>query len=151
MVLSIPSWPARHFNLWLYFTAYGMRITLFSKYRLMLAYYRSPSCFVLQKVFWLNSNHFLSSFLPLHSVSDNDDLATHASTMLVRMCGVTPPVPLVGPLLDAICEAITTSPVTLVSWLTWVVSIKLRLQSWKVRLKALPLVQGLSRYWFCLI
>ena len=59
-----------------------------------------------QIIFWA---HFS------HSVNDNNDLATHASTLLVRMCGVTPPIPLVSPLLDAIYEAITTSPVTLVS------------------------------------
>jgi proteasome activator subunit 4 len=39
------------------------------------------------------------------------------------MCGVTPPVSLINPILEAIFEAIQTSP------------------SWRVRLKALPLVQ----------
>lgn len=81
----------------------------------------------------LHDLHAISTFdyiLPLMpelfrftEVSDNNDLVTHASTLLVRMCGVTPPVPLVNPILDAIYEAIKTSP------------------SWKVRLKALPLVQ----------
>ncbi|KAF8807238.1 hypothetical protein BYT27DRAFT_7232792 [Phlegmacium glaucopus] len=81
----------------------------------------------------LHDLHAISTFdyiLPLMpelfrftEVNDNNDLATRASMLLVRMCGVTPPVPLVNPLLDAIYEAITTSP------------------SWKVRLKALPLVQ----------
>ncbi|EDR15426.1 uncharacterized protein LACBIDRAFT_301740 [Laccaria bicolor S238N-H82] len=56
-------------------------------------------------------------------VNDNNELASRASTLLVRMCGVTPPVPLIDPLLDAIFEAIRRSP------------------SWRVRLKALPLVQ----------
>jgi len=81
----------------------------------------------------LHDLHAISTFdyiLPLMpelfrftELSDNNDLATHASTLLVRMCGVMPPVPLVNPILDAIYEAIKTSP------------------SWKVRLKALPLVQ----------
>ena len=44
-------------------------------------------------------------------VKDNNDLAIRASTLLVRMCGVAPPVPLVNPILDAIFEAIHTSPV----------------------------------------
>ncbi|TFK76829.1 hypothetical protein BDN72DRAFT_890635 [Pluteus cervinus] len=57
-------------------------------------------------------------------VNDNDELASRASILLVRMCGVTPPVSLINPILDSIFEAIQTSP------------------SWKVRLKALPLVQA---------
>ncbi|KAF5355656.1 hypothetical protein D9756_004216 [Leucocoprinus leucothites] len=61
-------------------------------------------------------------------LNDNDDLASRASRLLVRMCGVTPPVPLVSPILDAIFHTIQNSP------------------SWKVRLKALPLVQGQWRY-----
>ncbi|KAK7064490.1 membrane protein [Favolaschia claudopus] len=56
-------------------------------------------------------------------LNDNQDLATRASDVLVQMCGVHPPRPLINPLLDGIFEAITNSP------------------SWKVRLKALPLVQ----------
>ncbi|XP_006454756.1 hypothetical protein AGABI2DRAFT_215246, partial [Agaricus bisporus var. bisporus H97] len=81
----------------------------------------------------LHDLHAISAFdyiLPLMSeifrfteLNDNDDLATRASRLLVRMCGVTPPVPLVNPILDAIFHTIQNSP------------------SWKVRLKALPLVQ----------
>ncbi|KAJ4476693.1 hypothetical protein J3R30DRAFT_3704168 [Lentinula aciculospora] len=56
-------------------------------------------------------------------VNDNDELANRANVLLVRMCGVSPPRPLINPLLDAIFEAIQSSP------------------SWRVRLKALPLVQ----------
>lgn len=56
-------------------------------------------------------------------VNDNDELASRASVLLVRMCGVTPPVPLVNPIFDAIFDAIQNSP------------------SWRVRLKALPLLQ----------
>ncbi|KAJ3973169.1 hypothetical protein EV361DRAFT_980091 [Lentinula raphanica] len=56
-------------------------------------------------------------------VNDNDELANRANILLVRMCGVSPPRPLVYPLLDAIFETIQSSP------------------SWRVRLKALPLVQ----------
>ncbi|KAF8898398.1 hypothetical protein BD779DRAFT_1607219 [Infundibulicybe gibba] len=56
-------------------------------------------------------------------VNDNDELAARASTLLVRMCGVTPPTSMIDSLLDAIFEAIQSSP------------------SWRVRLKALPLMQ----------
>ncbi|KAJ3811833.1 hypothetical protein F5876DRAFT_38753 [Lentinula aff. lateritia] len=56
-------------------------------------------------------------------VNDNDELANRANILLVRMCGVSPPRPLIHPLLDTIFEAIQSSP------------------SWRVRLKALPLVQ----------
>jgi proteasome activator subunit 4 len=56
-------------------------------------------------------------------VNDNDDLAQRANTLLVRMCGVTPPRSMINTILGTIFEAIQCSP------------------SWKVRLKALPLVQ----------
>lgn len=56
-------------------------------------------------------------------INDNDDLARRAQVLLVRMCGVTIPRPLINPVLDAIFSAIQTSP------------------SWRVRLKVLPLVQ----------
>ena len=42
---------------------------------------------------------------------DNDELVSRASTLMVRMCGVTPPLPLVNAILDAIFEAIQNSPV----------------------------------------
>jgi proteasome activator subunit 4 len=56
-------------------------------------------------------------------VNDNKELVTRASTLLVRMCGVTPPPCLINPLLDAMFEAIQSSP------------------SWRVRMKVLPLLQ----------
>ncbi|KAL0579785.1 Proteasome activator BLM10 [Marasmius crinis-equi] len=56
-------------------------------------------------------------------LSDSDDLASRAKMLLVRMCGVSPPRPLINQILDQIFEAIQSSP------------------SWRVRLKALPLVQ----------
>ncbi|KIY51373.1 hypothetical protein FISHEDRAFT_37518 [Fistulina hepatica ATCC 64428] len=56
-------------------------------------------------------------------VSDNNELATRATTLLVRMCGVMPPQSLVNPILDAIFEAIRSAA------------------SWRIRLKAIPLVQ----------
>ncbi|KAF5377624.1 hypothetical protein D9615_005155 [Tricholomella constricta] len=62
----------------------------------------------------------LFQFAELH---DNNELATRASTLMVRMCGVTPPLPMVSQILDAIFEAIQNSP------------------SWRIRLTALPLVQ----------
>jgi proteasome activator subunit 4 len=57
------------------------------------------------------------------TVSDNDDLAWRASVLLVRMCGVTPPRCLIDPIFDVIFDTIRQSP------------------SWKVRVKALPLIQ----------
>ncbi|KAK7694363.1 hypothetical protein QCA50_001549 [Cerrena zonata] len=56
-------------------------------------------------------------------INDNNDLAQRSKLLLIRMCGVTPPKPLVSPILSAIFNAIQTSP------------------SWRVRLKVLPLVQ----------
>ncbi|KAH9947692.1 hypothetical protein B0H21DRAFT_737636 [Amylocystis lapponica] len=56
-------------------------------------------------------------------LNDNDDLAHRAKLLLVRMCGVILPRPLINPMLDAIFKAIQSSP------------------SWRVRLKILPLVQ----------
>lgn len=48
-------------------------------------------------------------------VNDNDELASRAGVLLVRMCGVTPPRALVHLILDAIFEAIQSSPVCLES------------------------------------
>ncbi|KAI0257360.1 hypothetical protein BJV78DRAFT_1277900 [Lactifluus subvellereus] len=56
-------------------------------------------------------------------VNDNDELLSRARMLLVQMCGVTPPRPLIGPILSAIFDTILNSP------------------SWKVRMQALPLVQ----------
>ncbi|KAI0001825.1 hypothetical protein BJV77DRAFT_16959 [Russula vinacea] len=56
-------------------------------------------------------------------VNDNDELLSRARMLLVRMCGVTLPRPLIGPILNAIFDTILSSP------------------SWKVRMQALPLVQ----------
>ncbi|KAF8971515.1 hypothetical protein BDZ97DRAFT_1913988 [Flammula alnicola] len=68
----------------------------------------------------LHDLHAISTFdyiLPLMpelfhftEVNDNNNLASRASSLLVRMCGVTPPVPLINPILDAIFEAIQNSP-----------------------------------------
>lgn len=44
-------------------------------------------------------------------VNDNNELVNRARTLLVRMCGVTPPRPLIGPILKAIFSAIQNSPV----------------------------------------
>ena len=45
------------------------------------------------------------------SVNDNDDLAHRAKVLLNRMCGVLPPRSLINPILDAMFDAIQTSPV----------------------------------------
>ena len=78
----------------------------------------------------------------LYAVNDNDDLANRARVLLNRMCGVMPPRPLIHPVLDAIFKAIQTSPVS-----SYFCQRALRFaankstQSWRVRLKILPLVQ----------
>ncbi|KZT40114.1 hypothetical protein SISSUDRAFT_983884 [Sistotremastrum suecicum HHB10207 ss-3] len=56
-------------------------------------------------------------------VNDNDELEARADLLLNRMCGVSPPRALIAPILDSVFNAIRTST------------------SWKVRTKALPLVQ----------
>ena len=52
------------------------------------------------------------------SVNDNDELLARARMLLVRMCGVTPPRPLIGPILNSIFDTILNSPVRR-SWLTF--------------------------------
>ncbi|KAJ6627245.1 hypothetical protein B0H10DRAFT_1941394 [Mycena sp. CBHHK59/15] len=56
-------------------------------------------------------------------VNDNETLQERANDVLVQMCGVNPPRSLINLIFDAIFDTIQNSP------------------SWKVRLKALPLVQ----------
>ncbi|KAJ7071321.1 hypothetical protein C8F01DRAFT_1216892 [Mycena amicta] len=56
-------------------------------------------------------------------VNDNEDLATRGNDVLVQMCGVKAPSLLINSIIDGIFETIQNSP------------------SWRVRLKALPLVQ----------
>jgi hypothetical protein len=46
-------------------------------------------------------------------VNDNDELLSRARLLLVRMCGVTPPRHLIGPILSAIFDTILNSPVRL--------------------------------------
>ncbi|KAH9487110.1 Proteasome activator complex subunit 4 [Psilocybe cubensis] len=78
----------------------------------------------------LHANSTFDYILPLMpeifrftEVNDNNSLASRASSLLIRMCGVTPPVVHVNPILSEIFDAIQSSP------------------SWRVRLKALPLLQ----------
>jgi len=62
---------------------------------------------------------------------------------MVRMCGVVPPLPMVNPILDAIFDAIQNSPV---NYRFPLVRPGLNSpKSWRVRVQALPLVQG-ARY-----
>jgi proteasome activator subunit 4 len=69
----------------------------------------SLSYFVLPKVF---HTYFVWHGLNLSSsVNDNDELLSRARMLLVRMCGVTPPRPLIGPILTAIFDTILGSPV----------------------------------------
>jgi proteasome activator subunit 4 len=69
-----------------------------------LNYFDSPK--VLCTVSSMAWFHFFSS-----SVNDNDELLSRARMLLVRMCGVTPPRPLIGPILNAIFDTILNSPV----------------------------------------
>lgn len=56
-------------------------------------------------------------------VNDNKELVNRANNLLIRMCGVSPPMALINPILGVIFDAVQKSP------------------SWRVRLKALPLLQ----------
>ncbi|KAG8908485.1 hypothetical protein FRB99_005843 [Tulasnella sp. 403] len=58
-------------------------------------------------------------------LQDSDDLARRAHSLLVGLCGVTPPLPVVPRLLEAIFETIRTSP------------------SWRIRSNTLPILQVL--------
>ena len=69
----------------------------------------SLNYFVLPKVL---REVFTVAYLKFYSsVSDNDELLSRARMLLVRMCGVTPPRPLIGPILNAIFDTILKSPV----------------------------------------
>ncbi|KAJ7666434.1 hypothetical protein B0H17DRAFT_1162542 [Mycena rosella] len=68
---------------------------------------------------------YILPLMPELFLNDNEALATRSNDVLVQMCGVNPPRELINPLFDAIFEA-QNSP------------------SWRVRLKALPLVQVLE-------
>src|SRR5258708_9014910 len=72
--------------------------------RTFFYYLPSPKYFALLNV----RSIIVDASQPLISpvVKDNDDLAARGSAVLVRMCGVAPPVPLVNPILDAIFDAI---------------------------------------------
>ena len=71
--------------------------------------YHSLNYFVLPKVFRTVST--VASFNYSPPVNDNDELLSRARMLLVRMCGVTPPRPLIGPILNAIFDTILSSPV----------------------------------------
>lgn len=80
----------------------------------------------------------------LRAVNDNEDLANLARTLLIRMCGVTPPRQLLSPLMDAVFEAIQKSPVCfVVPMFPWPSLTRVH-KLWKVRLTALPVLQGAS-------
>ena len=68
-----------------------------------LSYFVSPKVFpCMSSLIWLDFSS---------SVNDNDELLSRARMLLVRMCGVTPPRPLIGPILTAIFDTILKSPV----------------------------------------
>lgn len=72
----------------------------------------SPSYSALPKVRRSGQSHTYAVDLPRWTiVHDNNELVTRAKTLLVRMCGVTPPRPLIGPILKALFSAIQNSPV----------------------------------------
>ncbi|KAJ7225820.1 hypothetical protein GGX14DRAFT_422501 [Mycena pura] len=66
---------------------------------------------------------YILPLMPELFLNDNENLATKGNDVLVQMCGVNPPRSLINPIIDGIFDAIQNSP------------------SWRVRLKALPLVQ----------
>jgi len=65
----------------------------------------------------------LPELLKAAEFQDSNELAGRAQMLLVGMCGVTPPLPIVPKLLDAIFRTLATSP------------------SWRIRLNALPILQ----------
>lgn len=76
------------------------------------ASYLSPNFSASRKVRPQDSFCLLPIFSPSSAlVNDNNELVNRARTLLVRMCGVTPPRPLIGPILKAIFSAIQNSPV----------------------------------------
>jgi proteasome activator subunit 4 len=92
----------------LYSAAYGTQRADICRFLTFMPYY-SLNYFVLPKVF---REVFTVAYLKFSSsVSDNDELLSRARMLLVRMCGVTPPRPLIGPILNAIFDTILKSPV----------------------------------------
>jgi len=65
----------------------------------------------------------MPELLRFSELNDNDELARRSTSLLVRMCGVIPPKELINPLIDAFFVAVKSSP------------------SWRLRLRALPLLQ----------
>lgn len=79
-------------------------------------------------------------------MNDNDELAYRAKLLMVRMCGVIIPRQFINSLLDELFIAIQTFPVRGYFRLHSITKLLTgRDQSWKVRLKLLPLVQGLFK------
>lgn len=72
---------------------------------------------------------------------DNEELARRANLLLVQMCGVAPPHSMIGQLLSAIFSAIQKAPVRHLIYIVTVHHTHTS-QSWKVRLKALPILQS---------
>lgn len=70
--------------------------------------HNSPNCFASRKVCCILLS---AAGLMFKSVNDNDELLSRARMLLVRMCGVTPPRPLIGPILKVIFDTILNSPV----------------------------------------
>ena len=108
VAVSISAWHSCNLNVWLYSPVDGICDFILAMY--------SWSGFVAWTVpvhgRYLLTTPCLKVFPTfIFSVNDDDELVGRASTLLVRMCGVTPPLPLVNPLLDAIFEAIQNSPV----------------------------------------
>ncbi|KAG8866672.1 hypothetical protein FRC20_007837 [Serendipita sp. 405] len=66
---------------------------------------------------------FVPELLHMSELNDNVDLASRAGYLLTRTCGVSPPRELIPQFLEAIFTSIKESP------------------SWRIRLKALPLLQ----------
>lgn len=66
---------------------------------------------------------FIPELLRMSELNDNNDLAQRAGFLLTRTCGVSPPRELIGPFLNSIFQVIEEST------------------SWRIRLKALPLLQ----------
>ena len=94
----------------LYSAAYGTQKRLYMSFS-NLNPPSQPELFRFTEGISYSIHYGVASFFFPSSVNDNDELLSRARMLLVRMCGVTPPRPLIGPILNAIFDTILNSPV----------------------------------------
>ena len=105
----------RDFGVRLYSTTHGAPSS-YIYHQSHFTFHNSPNFFASLKVFYI----FLTATgLTSESVNDNDELLSRARMLLVRMCGVTPPRPLIGSILKVIFDTILNSPVRQLPIILW--------------------------------